>query len=160
MADTNPLANLRDIHLPEAVSIWPLGPGYYALLALVIVVLLLIIKHRHHRNRTAPKREALLTLTKIETSYHEGAPPKLVAAEVNHLLKQVALVYHPRTDVAGLHSVDWLSFLESTSRNIDFKSVQAGLVDTPFNPDSEEDLDALLSAARRWIQQRSKRCSN
>lgn len=160
MADSNPLANLRDIHLPEAVSFWPLGPGYYALLGLLIIVLLLILKRKQHQNRTAPKREALLALLKIENDYHEGATSKHTATELNHLLKRVALVYHPRADVASLHSGAWVDFLEKTSRGIDFKSVQISLIDTPFNPNSEEDLEALLSAARRWIQQRSKPCLN
>ena len=35
----DPLAELRDIHLPEAVSLWPLAPGWWLLLALIAAVL-------------------------------------------------------------------------------------------------------------------------
>ena len=36
MHAANPLSALKDIHLPEGVSLWPLAPGWY-----VIIILLL-----------------------------------------------------------------------------------------------------------------------
>jgi len=39
MTEENPLINLKDIHLPPAVAIWPPAPGWW----IVAVVLLLIV---------------------------------------------------------------------------------------------------------------------
>ena len=36
------LKDLRDIHLPDPVSIWPLAPGWWALMILVPVLYFLI----------------------------------------------------------------------------------------------------------------------
>ncbi len=160
MPDTDALSNLRDIHLPAPISAWPPGPAYYALAALFIILMLALIKHKQYQNRTAPKREALAKLTDIENHYTKNLNAKQTAAEITTLLKRVALVYHPRVDVASLHSNDWLVFLEKTSKNIDFKSIQTSLIDTPFNPNSTENLTPLLAATRSWIKQRRKPCLN
>ncbi|MDM3871090.1 DUF4381 domain-containing protein [Porticoccus sp. W117] len=50
----NPLAQLRDIHLPEATGWWPLAPGLWALLIAVAVLLafgLWLWWRRFRRNR-------------------------------------------------------------------------------------------------------------
>ncbi|MCH9689495.1 MAG: DUF4381 domain-containing protein, partial [Gammaproteobacteria bacterium] len=69
MPNANPLAGLRDIHLPHAVSAWPPGPAYYALIAVLIIMILLFIQRQKHQQRTAPKREALAELAQIEDNY-------------------------------------------------------------------------------------------
>ncbi len=154
------LADLRDIHLPEAVSAWPPGPAYYALIALIIVCLLLFIKYKQRQRYTAPRRQALLELEQIKSAYLQTPDTKETASKITALLKRVALVYHPRVDVASLHGQDWLHFLEATSQHIDFQAVQKSLIDTPFNPHATEDLTPLLNAASGWIKQRRKRCLN
>ncbi|MDF1677752.1 MAG: DUF4381 domain-containing protein [Legionellaceae bacterium] len=154
------LADLRDIHLPEAVSAWPPGPAYYALIALAIICLLLFVKYKQRQRYTAPKRQALLELEQIKCDYLESPHSQEAASKITTLLKRVALVYHPRVDVASLHGQDWLHFLEDTSQQIDFQAVQNSLIDTPFNPEATEDLTPLLSAASDWIKQRRKRCLN
>jgi hypothetical protein len=46
----DPLAALRDIHLPEAVSFWPLAPGWWIALGimvgLAVAILALIVLRR------------------------------------------------------------------------------------------------------------------
>jgi hypothetical protein len=160
MLNANPLANLRDIHLPHAVSAWPPGPGYYALIAVFIILMLIYIKYKKKQAYTAPKQEALAELSRIEADYKQNSNAKPTAAAITMLLKQVALVYHPRIDVASLHGHAWLLFLQETSQNIDFNAIQTSLLDTPFNPKSREDLNPLLTATQCWIKQRRKRCLN
>ena len=43
------LAGLRDIHLPEAGSIWPLAPGWWLLAAAVVALGLLALLERKRR---------------------------------------------------------------------------------------------------------------
>ncbi len=160
MANMNPLADLHDIHLPSAVSAWPPGPAYYACLAILIILLLLYLKKLQLKKQTAPKREALTRLNTIKMDYLAHHNAKESAAAVNALLKQLALLYYPRIDVASLHGEAWITFLETHSKQIDFKSVENSLLNTPFNPHAKEDLTPLLDAANAWIQQRSQRCSN
>lgn len=150
------LADLRDIHLPHAVSFWPLGPAYYGLLGLLVIALLLWFKHLQKIKRTASTREALQLLDALEADYSARADTKSTAADITAILKRVALVYHPRTEVASLHGDAWRCFLEDTSDAIDFKTIQISLLNTPFNPHANEDLTPLFTAARRWIKQRRR----
>ena len=162
MVDTNVLANLRDIHMPPPVSAWPPGPAYYALLALLIVLVLILIKRQHHLQYTAPKREALTELARLETSYLKKPDSKQTAAAITLLLKRVALVYHPRLEVASLHGNTWLLFLKKTSRHLDSDINATGKIlrEAPFNPKAEHHLEPLFLMARRWIKQRRKKCLN
>ena len=41
--ENNSLADLKDIHLPAPVSIFPLAPGWYIVLAVMLVIIILLI---------------------------------------------------------------------------------------------------------------------
>ena len=160
MPDMSALKDLRDIHLPPDVSAFPPAPIFYALAALLIIAILLYLRYQKHQRLIAPKKEALETLSALEADYANKPNAKKTAAAITTLLKQVALVYHPRTDVASLHGEAWLLFLQNTSKAIDFKNLEKSLLDTPFNPKSKENLGPLFIAARAWIKQRRKPCLN
>lgn len=162
MADSNVFTQLHDIHMPPPVSAWPPGPGYYALLAFVIILLLLWFKRQRHRQYTAPKREALAELARLKACYLEQPNPTNTAAAITLLLKRVALVYHPRLEVAGLHGDAWLQFLKKTSRRLDAEIEATGQIlrEAPFNPQADHQLEPLFLMARRWIKQRRKKCLN
>ena len=54
MQGTDPASlPLRDIHLPDPVSWWPLAPGWLALIMLLVIVVLLttyfIRRYRNHK---------------------------------------------------------------------------------------------------------------
>ena len=160
MVDTEVLTKLRDIHLPSPVSAWPPAPAYYALAGVLIVLVLLLIKHQKHKRYTAPKREALAELTRLEALYLNKPQTKSTAAAITMLLKRVALVYHPRIEVANLHGDSWLSFLKKTSHHLDseINAVHRILHEAPFNPEANHHLEPLFLMARRWIKQRRKKC--
>jgi len=162
VVDPYVLSKLRDIHLPSPVSAWPPGPAYYALAGLGIIFILLLIKRQQHRKYTAPKREALAQLARLEATYQSKPQATPTSAAITLLLKRVALVYHPRIEVASLHGKAWLLFLKQTSRhlNAEIDAAAISLTETPFNPEAEHHLEPLFTMARRWIKQRRKRCLN
>ncbi|MDF1683705.1 MAG: DUF4381 domain-containing protein [Legionellaceae bacterium] len=162
MADSNVLSQLRDIHMPPPVSAWPPGPAYYGVLGLFIMLFLLWLIRQRHLQYTAPKREALAELTRLKTSYLKKPEPKQTAAAITLLLKRVALVYHPRLEVASLHGNAWPEFLKKTSRRLDadIDATDQILCEAPFNPQADYHLEPLFLVARRWIKQRRKKCSN
>ncbi len=107
---SDPLAALRDIHLPEPISWWPPAPGWWLLaVALVVLILLIWLGYRHYQ-RGAIKRAALDELSQIASHYREQPQPLL--QQLSQLLRRVALVTQPRNSVAGLSEESWLAFLD------------------------------------------------
>lgn len=162
MVDTSVLAELRDIHLPPPVSAWPPAPAYYVLMGILIVLVLVLLKRQQHQKYTAQKRKALAELARLEATYLKKPEPKPTAAAITLLLKRVALVYHPRLEVASLHGDAWLDFLKKTSRhlNAEINATRQILCEAPFNPKAAHQLAPLFFMARRWIKQRRKKCLN
>lgn len=153
------LANLRDIHTPTAVSLWPLAPGWYGLFVLIllsVIMLSRIIKKYNHNRR--PKRQALQLLLAYEQQYQQEGNGAIAAASVSELLKRVALQYGQRRQVASLQGDAWIQFLTESSKGLDFKQVRSELLEIPYKPKSDGDLPTLFTLAREWIKQRRGKC--
>lgn len=161
MANTDPLAQLKDIHLPTPISWWPLAPGWYAVITL-IVFLCIFILYRFYKNycHAKAKKHALILLTHYQKHYEKEGDVAWTSAHISELLRRVALAYYPREKVASLHGEDWLLFLNETSKGVDFTLVKEMLLDAPFKTNQSMDLTPLFNAAQLWIKQRSIPCSN
>lgn len=150
----DPLAELRDIHLPAAPELWPPAPGWW-LLGLILAglcfygIYLLIQLWR----KNAYRRQALIELERIfEQSTHSESQ---LLADINELLKRVALSRFPREEVAQLSGESWVAFLDTRVKTQDF-SMGAGqvLMDGPYTaaPKTPTDITELQRITRHWIQ--------
>lgn len=127
MNPTNdPLASLRDIHLPASISSWQLAPGWCVLIFLTIITVticsfIFIKKWRQNSFR----REALKTLNSYKNQF-EQSESKATSEPINEsqqkvylslslLLKQVCLSIFPRTEIVKLSGDQWLAFLDEKS---------------------------------------------
>ena len=158
------LSQLRDIHLPDPISWWPLAPGWYLLLLIILifVTILFLIVGRYYRNGRA-KRQALHLLDQYLKDY-QRAPDlstSIFSTNIAELLKRVALAYYPRSQVASLQGDAWIQFLNCTAKGVDFYSVREALLELPYQPGKKYDLRPLFTVARQWIKrQRGKLCLN
>ena len=160
MPDQAALAQLRDIHLPNPVGWWPLAPGWYGLgLVLLFAIGALIYLLWRNWSKKRSKREALRLLAQCEERYELDADRQRACACVSELLKRAALHYFPRQQVAGLQGASWLTFLNKTSKNLDFNQVYSELLQFPYHPshdDEKTDLSLFFMMAGQWIKQRRK----
>lgn len=148
MNGPDPLAQLRDIHLPAPVSWWPPAPGWWLLAAVILVALVAGVWW--WRRRTRLRRAALAELDRLVRA---RPAPAALAVEVSALLRRVALVRHGRTAVAGLHGRAWVDFLARHGRPADFgQGVGKALALAPYAPHVEVDGGRLVAAARNWIR--------
>ncbi|MFC3909801.1 DUF4381 domain-containing protein [Legionella dresdenensis] len=159
MPDAAPLAQLRDIHIPQPVGWWPLAPGWYVLIILLVLGLTAIIiwacrKHRQGRAR----REALKMLADYYQQYlQQQQKPAAISARISELLRRVALAHFPRSNVAGLQGEAWIEFLNQTGKNINFNAVRDNLLLLPYqNAVDTVNLKPLFTRAEAWIKQRRK----
>ena len=161
MAEAEVLAKLQDIQLPDPIGWWPLAPGWY-LLALMVLVLagLIVYYFRRRYLHGLAKRQALHLLDSYYLEYQREKNSQLSSMKVSELLRRVSLAYFPREEVASLQGEDWISFLNSTAKGVDFNRLRESLLELPYQPVKDYDLAPLFAATRAWIKQRGKPCSN
>lgn len=161
MAKADPLAQLKDIHLPDPVSWWPLAPGWYGVMILIVIVMIALTYFFYKRHLNAlPKKQALILLKAYSEHYEKERNAQLTSARISELLKRVALVYFPRMEVASIHGDAWIEFLNQTGKGIDFTPVKGMLLDSPFKMAETVNLKPLITRTEQWIKQRGVPCSS
>jgi len=160
----DPLAGLRDIHMPEPVSWWPPAPGWWLLTGLVLLVIAGLVwwLRRRKQQRQKPKqfsqremlKEAFDELERLEGLADAGADSGSVAIELSALLRRLAIGLKPEdASIAGLSGDDWLSWLDAQwDKHVFSDGVGRALLDAPYQRHSQVDIDQLLPLLRQWIE--------
>lgn len=145
----NPLEQLKDIHLPPEIGIWPLAIGWWILIVLAaLVIILMVFAVYRHRQRSKPKRLAQALLLSINAD-SPGWP-----AQLNQLMKRAALSYFPQQDVAGLHSVAWKNFLLTLLKNKYHSQFEAGfelLQQNLYRQHSQDNFKSCYQTVELWL---------
>ena len=151
--ESDPLP-LRDLHLPEPVSWWPLAPGWWILIAVALVVIAwLLLRQLRLWRRNAPRRFALRELAGFEADYLQHRNPVVLAKQVSELLRRTMLAYTPRKRIAGLTGEQWLGWLDE-GLPVPYFHTEGGksLLTLPYRDPSSEvadaDINALLAAVK------------
>ena len=150
----DPLAQLKGLHLPEAVSPWPPAPGWW--LAGVSALLLLgagLAWLRGWWRRRAPERAALRELRRLEGRFLQDGDARRLVEAASIWLRRVALVRFGRAAVAGCHGEAWLAFLDRTGGDGAFSAgVGRVLADGPYRQEVAVDGVALLALLATWLK--------
>lgn len=98
----DPLAQLKDIHLPDAIPLWPLAPGWWILIICILAAIAYATqRYLKHRRFWQVKRQGLDYLM---------ASDSLSSEQSLTTLKWVCLHYFQREKVASLHGESLLRF--------------------------------------------------
>ena len=148
---------LKDIHLPDPISWWPLAPGWWGLVFLVLLLVGLFILGRTLYRRGQLRREARQALQNIQAQHEAHQDDQQLTADLSILLRRVTLSYSSRADVASLTDDAWLNFLDRGVTKTKFKdafSNGAGrvLIDAPYKPTVNIDSAALLKICTAWVE--------
>lgn len=157
----DPLAELRGLHLPDAVGLWPLAPGWWIALGLLVCAAAAFAWILRNRRRSLGAR-ALRELRRIERQGSADVPS--LATALSELLRRVALEKFGAAPVASLAGERWWHFLKDTAptsrkrRGFDEATGRA-LALAPYAPPAaahtalaDVDRDRLLATAREWIR--------
>lgn len=143
-ANANPaLAQLRDIHLPEAVSWWPIAWPWWLMLVLLIAVISFII---YHRKKNAWRALAIKQLQALDDS-----DPVMYAMGCNRLLKQICF-NKVDASCASLSGIAWLNYLDEQVKKPIFLPEIEAFAFIPDNPQVSLDTKALNKACQQWIR--------
>lgn len=145
----NPLAELKDIQLPEAASFWPLAWGWWALIVMTLCLLSLAAWSLYgYVSRRKIKKLALQELAQFDVN------DKSIQFKINALLKRVCMHYFPHHPIAGLYGKEWTAFLVSqlpVSQQVSFNDGFQSLQDTLYSATTTQQSSAI-ELARSWIQ--------
>lgn len=158
MEAEDPLSELADIHLPDAVGVWPPAPGWWVLAALALLALVFL--YRRQLARVFLRRRLGSALRELDAAYAEftqaaerNAAGLRLLQTFNAILKRVALVHFSDPELPRLNGRAWLRFLDEKTGTADF-TVGAGqpLGDGIYRPVFDADAEALHALCRRWIE--------
>lgn len=111
-------AKLADIHLPEAIDLWPVAHGWWILLALMILAIFLTLFLKKARPVKSPrsgkklKSQALDELMSIKEDYITHNRPQEAVKKLSIFLRRYALSLYQRDNVASLTDEHWLNLLD------------------------------------------------
>ena len=169
-ANQNPLAALKDIHLPPTPGWWPPAPGWwFVTLMLLAVISFGFYKWRERQQRRRPIKLALLELAQLDLKTENPAQHRLVLQELSALIRRFCIVFFPQHPVAGLCGQEWLDFLKKEAsdkspgkgRQFTDQELRPLLEDT-YSPTSNTDLIALGKIVEQWFsgqKRKSRRLS-
>lgn len=152
------LSQLKDIHLPPTVSMWPLAPGYYILLLMLIVLIIgiILLIRRQYRANQLPKK-VKQCLANIEHNYQQTQDIHHASQALSILLKRTCLATFDRHTVAGLTGDKWLAFLDKTGQTTDFSCGHGRLLtESPYNPNISGNDQALFLICKQWLKRNTR----
>ncbi|MCC2615165.1 DUF4381 domain-containing protein [Aestuariibacter halophilus] len=151
----NPMEQLKDIHVPADVSWWPLAPGWWVLLAILVlsIVALIVWQVRRYRHRRA-LRQALAALSALRPEQDDWP------VQAYQLVKQLALSYYAREEVAGLYGARWYRYLASAlpgSEQTTFISTMEQLGNAQYQRSTQPvDHPSTIAQLQRWCKRAVK----
>ena len=160
-ASEDPLAQLRDLHLPQAVADWPPALGWWLLAGLVLFGLVWFMRALYRRYQSnAYRRFAQRELTAIVAEHATTQDARRALSALQFLMKRVAMTAFNRAEVATLTGVAWTQFLDATNTTSQF-SLGPGelLIDGPYEATqdhSSQELTALFSLCAEWLKNHSR----
>lgn len=104
---------LRDVHQPDAPSLWPLAPGWWMLIAALAIVALAVYLWQRRRQR---RRREIARV--FDQALEAATTPAQEVAAMSELLRRAARRRDREAD--RLQGEAWLEFLDRGSKRRDF----------------------------------------
>ncbi|MCX8515012.1 MAG: DUF4381 domain-containing protein [Burkholderiales bacterium] len=143
------LAQLKDVHLPPPVSMLPLAPGWYILIALVILIFSVVI---YFMIKAQYKRKHDLKIYAMFEQINHNAKSNLIE-ETSILLKRVALKKFPQQSPHLLFEQEWLKFLDATGKTTNFTNGPGKVLLNIYHKPQQNDYKELYKVVKLWLQE-------
>ena len=153
----SPLQELRDVHLPDPIALWPPAPGWWVLSGLVVIGAIVFLWIRMYRRRTRARRLAITELGAIKQHYDTHRDDQWLVQRLSAIVRRYAIATFPRTEVAGLVGISWLQFLNRTGQTNQFTDGIGHLLSSgPYRPESAVSAAELVPLVDHWIRHASQ----
>lgn len=145
---------LKDIHLPDPISWWPLAPGWWILLIVIIFFLSIIILIANQLFIPTVKKQAKVALKSIELRFQTDGNASQCIRDLSQLIRRTVLSSHTYQNAAGLTGMAWLELLDKDLNTPEFsQGAGISLLDLPYQSQAErENAIQLINLCRKWIK--------
>lgn len=145
------ISQLRDIHYPPKIPLWPLALGWYFVIA--IILLSIFIAGYFGFKYLTKRRLRKIVLQRLDELQNQQHTQHHIAEELSMLLRRAALAIYPRQEVAGLYGEKWLSFLDKTSMSTEFTQGDGRLlISCPYQEKNTELTPELFHLIKNWVK--------
>ena len=156
----DPLAQLRDIHLPDPISWWPPAIGWWLLVALLGAAIIYGLRwFLNQRAYNCYRTEALRSLDQLKTSFINDRLRH--CQEILGLLRRTAKTAYPQLSLESEPTPSMLSRLNQCCANPVFnENLQQRLGDLPYqeNPEIPPSLlQELDETTRKWLKKHRRK---
>ncbi len=123
------LAKLKDAHELAAISWWPPAIGWWLLAGAVLLLLIMLVVYLYPRWQLRNYRRFF----RLQLQRLQATPDATQMQQLNLLIKKMALLAFPRTEVASLTGSAWTKFLrEQGPKNRTLTALQTALGEQQF----------------------------
>lgn len=146
---------LRDIHLPEAISWWPLAVGWWIVIGGFFILLLAASLFFWRLLKPNLRKEAATTLVSIESAFQLHDDPHLCLSELSKFLRRAAISQKGVPQKIGsLTGEAWLEVLDRPLKKPAFsQGVGRILLTGPYSPQADkEQVIALIQLCHQWVK--------
>ncbi|XOV81924.1 MAG: DUF4381 domain-containing protein [bacterium] len=151
---SDPLQQLRDVHLPPDPSWWPPAYGWWLLAAVSVAAVIWLSRAmiRSYKKR-APSRAAGTQLAQLYSRYQAG---EISATQYlhngNELLKRLLVRAYRQQSYARLSGDAWLQVLDELSGSSEFSTGAASVLgNSRYSAQPQIDVDQLHTALKKVI---------
>ena len=146
--------NLRDIHLPDAVSWWPPAPGWWV--SAILLLIIIVGSGLFIRMIIAPSiiKSAKVEIEHIISLYGTHDDQLRLVQDLSIALRRIGISYLPRDHAAGVLGRAWYDELNRLTKKqpLSDEVIQI-LLAAPYQKDlqlSEQQVNSLQQQIRGW----------
>ena len=146
------ISQLKDIHLPNAITEWPIAFGWWWLLTVIIGAIIIGLYAWYQEwKRNATKRAALTLLNHQYEHFKENNNAQVFLQQSNQILKRFCLDKYPAA--VSLSGAAWTNFLIRHSHKTFFDAELANAISQGiYQPHCQFDAQALHQACSSWLK--------
>jgi len=149
---------LRDIHLPDAVSWWPPAIGWWVLLLALVLIVIAVFFMLKKMQQVSVRKTAISEFEKIKLAYQQDKNKAHLSQQLSQLLRQVLLSSERRNKVASVTGEQWLALLNEVHPKGHFELEWLQLLSTSaYQKQADYDAEALLKHIEHWLASYPKR---
>lgn len=143
---------LRDIHLPSAISWWPPAIGWWILVVLFVIAAVMAYIALRRVFQPTLKKQALKLIVEIEKEYASHRNASLCLSHLSAALRRVSISLDHA--VAGLAGIAWLEHLDKKLPNAEFsRGVGQIFLTGPYKQKTSEDkIPQVIDLCKRWVE--------